>query len=94
MSKGSILDSIIFDIFFCDMFFMIDTMNIASYAGDNTLYDGEKTDKTEKQIWKKHPSNFLNGYMKMAWKLIKINAIFCRVLTQVKFSLPACILEN
>ena len=50
VSKGSILDSIIFDIFFCDMFFMIDTMNIASYAGDNTLYDGEKTDKTEKQI--------------------------------------------
>ena len=32
------------------MFSMIDTMNIASYAGDNTLYDGEKTDKTEKQI--------------------------------------------
>ena len=29
---------------------MIDTMNIASYAGDNTLYDGEKADKTEKQI--------------------------------------------
>ena len=29
---------------------MIDTMNIASYSDDNTLYDGEKTDKTEKQI--------------------------------------------
>ena len=36
MVKGSILGSILFNIFLCDMFFMIDTVDIASYADDST----------------------------------------------------------
>ena len=38
MPEGSILDPNLFNIFLCDMFFMIDAIDIASYANDNTLY--------------------------------------------------------
>ena len=32
------LDPILFNMFLCDMFFMIDDIYIASYANDNTPY--------------------------------------------------------
>ena len=35
--QGSVLGHIIFNIFLCDMFFMIDTINIASYPDDTSL---------------------------------------------------------
>ena len=34
--QGSILDPILFKIFLCHMFFMVDNIGIASYADDNT----------------------------------------------------------
>ena len=43
------------------MFFMIDIIDIASYADDNTPYS-----VTWKQSYKRHQSNLLNGSMKMA----------------------------
>ena len=36
--KGSILGLIFFNIFLCDMFFMVDNIDIASYANDNIPY--------------------------------------------------------
>ena len=69
--QDSILGPILFNIFLCDMFFMIDNIDITSYADDNTPYSAGK----------RHQSNVLNGSMGMVWKLLKVKVIFCRVLT-------------
>ena len=36
--QGSILGSLLFNIFLCDLFLIMENIDIASYADDNTLY--------------------------------------------------------
>ena len=43
MSQGSILGPILFNIFLCDMLFMVDNVDIASYADNNTTYSAGKS---------------------------------------------------
>ena len=38
VTQGSILRSLLFNIFLADLFFIISNINIASYADDNTSY--------------------------------------------------------
>ena len=38
VSKGSVLGPLLFNIHTCDMFFIVEDYNIASYADDNTPY--------------------------------------------------------
>ena len=44
--QGSILVPILFKVFLCDVFFMLDNTDIASYADDNTPYSGGKASIT------------------------------------------------
>lgn len=45
--QGSILDPILFSIFLCDMLFLVDSVDVASYADDNTY----PLHFQKKQIW-------------------------------------------
>ena len=40
--QGSILGSLLFNIFICDMFYFLEEFDIASYAGDSTPYTAVK----------------------------------------------------
>ena len=77
------------------MFFMIDNIEIVSYADDNTAYDVEKSQcdletKLQKASVKIFKWFHVNG--------MKANQSKCHFLLSLdintKFSLPACILEN
>ena len=93
--QGSILGPILFNIFLCDMFFMIDNIDIASYADDNTPYSvgrsqcdlETKLRKASVKLFKRFHENGL-----------KPNQDKCHFLSSLdintKFSPPACILEN
>ena len=93
--QGSILGPILFNIFLCDMFFMIDNIDIASYADDNTSYSVGKNQcyletKLQKASVKLFKWFYENG--------LKANRDKCHFLSSLdintKFLLPASILEN
>ena len=93
--QGSILDPTLYNIFLCDVFFMVDNIDIASFANDNTPYSVGKSQcdleiklqKTSVKLFKWFHENDL-----------KANQGKCHFLSSLdintKFSLPACILEN
>ena len=86
---------ILFNIFLCNLFFIIDNLDIASYADDNTPYSVRKSQcdleaKLQKALVKISKWFHENG--------LKANQNKCDFLSSLdinaKFSLRACILEN
>ena len=49
------------------MFLLIYAIDVASYADDNTPYSIEKIQRKLENNYRRSESNFLIGYMKMAW---------------------------
>lgn len=69
MPQGSSLCPTLSKIFLYDMFFMIAAVDIANYADDNNSSSVRKIHCELQKILQKHQSKFLNGSVKMAWKL-------------------------
>ena len=93
--QGSILGPILFNIFLCDMFFMVDNIDIASYADDNTPYSvGKSQCHLETKLQKASVKRFKwfdeNGLKANQEKYHFLSSLHINT----KFSLPACILEN
>ena len=95
MPRGSILGPIIFNIFLCDAFLMIDNIDIASYADDNTPYSVGKSQCDLETKLEKAPVKIFKRFNENG---LKANQEKCHFLSSLdinmKFSLLACILEN
>ena len=73
--QGSILETLLFNTFLCDVFFIINDVKFASYADDNTpfLVDHDLNVILKlKNALQKHSSN---GLITTKWKLTQINVI-------------------
>ena len=77
------------------MFFMIDNIDIASYADDSTLYSLEKSQCNLETKLRRASVKLFKYFHE---KGLKANQDKCHFLSSleinIKFSLPACILEN
>ena len=95
VSQGSILGSILLNIFLCDIFFMIDTTDIASYADDNTPY---MIGKNQCDLETKLQEASVKLFKWFHENGMKANQDKCHFLSSLdistKFSLLACIVEN
>ena len=93
--QGSILGPILFNIFLCDMFFMVDNIDIASYADDNTPYS---VGKSQCDLEIKLQIASVKVFKWFHKNCLKANQDKCHFLSSLDinkmFSLPACILQN
>ena len=73
-TQGSILGPILFNVYLCDMFFMVDSIDIASYTDDNTPYRvGKRQYDLESKLQKASvkPFKWFHKYL-----CLDINAMF------------------
>ena len=63
--QRSILRPVLFDIFLCDLLFIIDNVDVASYADDNTPYTHGKHQIRFSKHLNVHPEMYLNGSLIM-----------------------------
>ena len=93
--QGSILGPILFNVFSYDMFFMLDNIDITSYADDNTPYSGGKSQYNLETKFQKSSVKLSKWFHENG---LKANQEKCHFLSSLdintKFSLSSCILEN
>ena len=59
--QGSILEPLLFNIFLCDLFFIMENIDIASYADDNTPYTTGNSIEEEFKNLKTLEKRFFSG---------------------------------
>ena len=93
--QGSVLGPVLFNIFLCDMFLMIDTIVIASYANDNTPHRAGKNQCDRKTKLRTASVKLFQWFHE---KGMKTNQDKCYFLSNLNIStkllLPASILEK
>ena len=57
--KGSILWPLLFDMFLCDLFLIINNIDFASYADDNTPYTTDESADKVRQAWNRNKTLFM-----------------------------------
>ena len=76
--EGPIFGSILVNIFLCEMFLVIDTVDIVIYADNSTSYSvGKNQCELENKIQKESVKTFKLKLL----KITRINVIFCQELT-------------
>ena len=68
-----------FNIFLCDIFFLINVIGICKLCWNSTSYSIGKNEYEPEKNYKRHQPNLLTGPTKRPIKQIKINMIFCQV---------------
>ena len=78
--QGSILRPLLFNIFMCDLFFIVNKIDFASHADDNTPFvSGNRLDDVLDYL-KNASLNFLTGFLTIKWRKILISVIYVRLL--------------
>ena len=94
-SQGSVLGPTLFNMFLCNMFFMIDNADIASFADDNPSISVGKKHLELQKILQKASAKICIWFHKNG---MKTNQDKCHFLSSFginkKFWLPAYMLEN
>ena len=82
VSQGSILRPLLFKIFLCNLFLIMENIDIASYADDTTLYTtGNSTEEVIQKLEEAAKRSF-SGLVKTKWKLTLIIVTFYVVQTE------------
>ena len=93
--QGSILGPMLINILLCDMFFMIDNIDIASNADDNTSYSVGKSQCDLETKLQNASIKLFKWFYENGLKANQDKFHFLSSLDiDIKFLVPACILEN
>ena len=66
--RGSISEILLFNVFICDIFYLLEDFDIANYADDSTPYNADKNIEFVVKIHNNRHQFFLNGLMTTIWK--------------------------
>ena len=79
--QGSILGSLLFNIFLCDLFFIMNETDFASYAGDNAPY---RTANTIDEIIQSLQHDSMMLFKRLSGNQMKSNISKCHLLVNKK----------
>ena len=92
--QGSILGPILFNIFLCNLFLLLDLVDIASYADDNTPYTIRKNEYEIKSKLEIMSPKLFQWFHENGMKANRDKSHFLSRVDTTKLSFPDCSIEN